>query len=329
MGINVRDKYIVINLDAFVKQYFINSSFEYLLGALYQLKPEFADKTIKIFSVNQTPLSLNAFRGVLDDIANIVDLPPEKIILETKDRTLTHNRVTVQVIPDQNFFQFPPLICNELNKLDFKLDPDPVLFGALYGRPSYPRLILAHYLETRYPDQSFVTFLSQVQHIEDNVMGMESVYAEQLAWARQRQTAENTALADSPNGNFCFPKNIQQWPEVWGKYLIEIAVETDYHNPTDWTEKTWKCLGSGKPFISMMGAGSLALLRNMGFETYHSWINEEYDQEPNAWRRLDLVKAEIDRLANLSPTELVVVYNNLKTIADRNISIYNDKYAKH
>lgn len=329
MGVYVKDNCVTINLDAFVKQYFINSSFEYVLGALHQLRPNLDNKTVRIIAVNQTPFGLNTFRAVLDDIADVLNLPPDRIILKTKDRYLTHDRVTVQVIPDKDFFQFPPLICNELNKLDFKLEANPVLFGALYGRPSYPRLILAHYLETKYPDKSFVTFLSQIQHIEDNVMGMENFYSEQLSWAQQRQTSEKTALADSPNGNLCFPKNIQHWPEVWGKYLIEISVETDYHSTTDWTEKTWKCLGSGKPFIGMMGAGSLALLRDMGFETYHPWIDETYDQEPDAWRRLDMIKKEIDRLASLSSLQLADVYENLKNIADRNILIYNNKYAEH
>jgi len=329
MAITVEKSRIVVNLDAFVKQYFINPSFEYLLATLHLLRPQIADKILEITATVQTPLNLYPFQGIIDAIADIVNLTPDRIIVKTRNRDFHHPRATTIILADDDFFSFPRSILLECKNLKFKLDDDPVLFGALYGRPSYPRLILGHYLETVYPNHSYVTLLSELRHIRDNIDPVRDFFKDQLIWAEQRHNPINAPEAECHRGSLTFPENIRLWPRIWGKYRIEIIVETDYHNRTDWTEKTWKCIGSGKPFISMTGAGALQHMRNLGLQTFHPWIDESYDLEKNVWKRLELIKKEIDRLVNLGRSHLHDTILAIQEIADNNIKISMETYGKN
>ena len=318
MAIEINDTTIVVNLDVFVKQYYINSSFEYLLATLNLLQPQIKNKTLEINASVQTPLALHPFRAIIDAIADATNLPPDRIIIKTRNRDLFHPRATVEVLNNQNFFSFARSILFELQKLEFALEHTPVLFGALFGRPSYPRLILGHHLETVHPNNSYVTFLSGMQHVHDNVGPVKDFFQKQLVWAETRCNPIDAQKADSHLGALNFPENIRCWPKIWGKYFIEIVVETDYHNRTDWTEKTWKCLGSGKPFISMCGSGSLKHMKDLGFQTFHPWIDETYDLEKNDWNRLQLIKKEIDRLANLHESQLLDILYAIEKIGNAN-----------
>jgi len=64
------------------------------------------------------------------------------------------------------------------------------------------------------------------------------------------------------------------------------------------TEKILKPIVGLQPFIVAGNPGSLSLLRNMGFRTFGSLIDEGYDLIADPARRLDAVLQQIDILAN-------------------------------
>jgi hypothetical protein len=64
------------------------------------------------------------------------------------------------------------------------------------------------------------------------------------------------------------------------------------------TEKILRPIACGHPFILAAGAGSIKLLQHYGFHTFSPWIDESYDQESNIDRRLDMIVAEMKRLAS-------------------------------
>ena len=65
------------------------------------------------------------------------------------------------------------------------------------------------------------------------------------------------------------------------------------------SEKIYKALTSFHPTIYMGNMGSLEKLRTMGFKTFHPFINEEYDKEPNRVKRLEMIIKEINKLCEI------------------------------
>ena len=65
--------------------------------------------------------------------------------------------------------------------------------------------------------------------------------------------------------------------------------------------------------------GILAKLKSFGFKTFSPWINESYDDITNNYLRLEAIKQEIDRLADLDITHL---YQELLPILEHNRETY-------
>jgi hypothetical protein len=202
--------------------------------------------------------------------------------------------------------------------LEFKLDTDPVRFGALFGRIQWGRVKLAYHLETNYPNDSYVIVQADKHQFGYFVAGLEEFYTEINQWWQTRQNPTDSLHAHNSRGELNFPDNITHWPDQWSRYVIEVLAETEYQGRGDWTEKTWKCLGSGKPFIALNGPGSLASLRDMGYETYAPWIDESYDSISDYHERIKAICNEIDRLAVMPTDEWMRLVNNINAVAERN-----------
>jgi hypothetical protein len=90
------------------------------------------------------------------------------------------------------------------------------------------------------------------------------------------------------------------------KSKVNIITETNF-NETEIhiTEKTWKAIYLGVPFVISASNGHLKTLRNMGFKTFNSVINEDYDDMYGK----DKIKQIID-----SAIELSNIYNSKEVL---------------
>jgi hypothetical protein len=100
---------------------------------------------------------------------------------------------------------------------------------------------------------------------------------------------------------------------------ISVVLETLFNDSRiHLTEKILRPLACGHPFILAAGANSLEFLKSYGFETFHPWIDESYDQEQDHDKRLDLIIKELHRIASLSSTDKQCMLENIRQIAQRN-----------
>jgi hypothetical protein len=78
---------------------------------------------------------------------------------------------------------------------------------------------------------------------------------------------------------------------------FSLVTETTYM-PGEYfiTEKTYKPLLAGHPFIVLSGPGFYSYLRELGFKTFHPFINESFDQEMDLSQRIKMITAEVERL---------------------------------
>jgi hypothetical protein len=70
------------------------------------------------------------------------------------------------------------------------------------------------------------------------------------------------------------------------------------------TEKVFKPIAHFQPFVFLSYPGALAELRNLGFKTFHPFIDESYDSEPDEVTRFNLIYKEIEKLCSLKTEDL-------------------------
>jgi hypothetical protein len=80
------------------------------------------------------------------------------------------------------------------------------------------------------------------------------------------------------------------------------------------TEKIFRPIACGHPFILAAGPGSLEYLRSYGFKTFDPWIDESYDKEINSYLRLKKIIQSMIKLIDLNNSE----YSAVKDIAEFN-----------
>jgi hypothetical protein len=86
--------------------------------------------------------------------------------------------------------------------------------------------------------------------------------------------------------------------------VLETLFATEFNRGTFLTEKTWKCIKHGHPFVLFAPQGSLAALRDMGYRTFDSVIDNRYDTlDNNTQRYLSVVRC-IHKLSQWDPIEL-------------------------
>ena len=97
-------------------------------------------------------------------------------------------------------------------------------------------------------------------------------------------------------------------PELFDSTYCSIILETlfdaDGSGGAFLTEKTFKCLKHGHPFIVVGAAGSLAALRSLGYRTFDHCIDNHYDLIQDNTLRYLAVRSTIAKLACLSTVEM-------------------------
>ena len=86
--------------------------------------------------------------------------------------------------------------------------------------------------------------------------------------------------------------------------ITETSTAADKPNLS---EKTFRAICHGHPFIIIGAANTLSLLRNLGFDTYDDIFDSSYDMEPKQERRMLKVFDVVDSIASKGIDEL----NNL------------------
>jgi hypothetical protein len=81
----------------------------------------------------------------------------------------------------------------------------------------------------------------------------------------------------------------------------EMFVNKEYKSLT---EKVFKPIANFQPFFFIAYPGALALLQSLGFKTFHPFIDESYDNEPDEAKRMNMIVKEINRLCSMSKEQI-------------------------
>lgn len=99
------------------------------------------------------------------------------------------------------------------------------------------------------------------------------------------------------------------------EYNLEIVAETVCDFPHV-TEKTVRPLFAGMPFTVVSSPFYLKYLKSFGFETYHKFFDESYDNEPELEKRIDLMT---DVIKDITNSNLLTLFNDTKEIREHNL----------
>lgn len=86
------------------------------------------------------------------------------------------------------------------------------------------------------------------------------------------------------------------------------------------TEKTYKPISYHHPFILVAKPFSLKLLREIGYQTFHPFIDESYDEEIDHVKRLRMILKEVERLCSMTDDELILFLKNVQSITEHNFN---------
>jgi hypothetical protein len=106
--------------------------------------------------------------------------------------------------------------------------------------------------------------------------------------------------------------------------MFSIVSETNFYTEPGWepgrffSEKIFKPMAHKHPFILVSVPNSLHLLREIGYKTYSSWIDESYDNEIDDNLRMKKILNEIKRLCHLTESEVKDFVLGTRSIAEHN-----------
>jgi hypothetical protein len=106
--------------------------------------------------------------------------------------------------------------------------------------------------------------------------------------------------------------------------LVYVPTETVYFGRRSHiTEKTFKAIALEMPFVLVAPAGSLAYMREYGFQTFSTVFDENYDTETDDVKRVELVVKLLKDLDSLTQRERLQIHRACLPIVEHN---YNHFY---
>lgn len=302
------DNTIVVNFIMFFERDYSISGTDQLI---YQLHKLGQDRSFIFLFDDGAIIEMTNAGSVISNIIKTFNL--------TKDSCAVVCRQAIDipdatVIVEESVLFWINLLFPTIKDIPIPLGPFNKKFAVWFNRGTFYRLIITKHLYTKYKDISYISY--QEKGIVSQKR-FDKFFHDEIVWAQ-----DNTPIIYDqvfPNRIYDHEMIVGSSRKPYNDYFLEIVVETDCIT-TEWiTEKTIKNLYIGKPFIVMGGAGILAKLKSFGFKTFSPWIDESYDDITNNYLRLEAIKQEIDRLADIDINHL---YQELLPILKHNREIY-------
>jgi len=91
------------------------------------------------------------------------------------------------------------------------------------------------------------------------------------------------------------------------------------------SEKTFRAIALKQPFIIAGDPFSLDYLKEMGYKTFHGFVDESYDKEINPASRLELIVKEIEKICFMDSKELEKKCDDFLEVVEHN---HNNFFSK-
>jgi hypothetical protein len=92
--------------------------------------------------------------------------------------------------------------------------------------------------------------------------------------------------------------NLEHYADSYCSIILETMYDADRSGGTFLTEKTFKAIRNGHPFVIVGPPGSLQLLRDLGYRTFDSQIDNSYDTVEHNTHRWTAARQAIQQIKN-------------------------------
>lgn len=258
---------------------------------------------------------LSGFASFLEYLQGQYNLTRSRTVVKTYQRVYIPNVVVI----------YSPISHFLVDTYD-KLKSIPVLngnfskkFGCLLGRQDMYRLKLMKYMVEKHKDESVLSY-----HATDRSMfylaapAFQDLYREELEWARTHLPIQPQTFKTTQWGSVDYNEAIDQSLALYNDFFFDVVCETDCNSPDWFTEKTYKNLMLGRPFIMWSGPGALKSLKNLGFQTFSDFIEEQYDNEYSNTARFGMIQKLITEQSRMSIEIMRERHEQMKPIFEHN-----------
>lgn len=196
-------------------------------------------------------------------------------------------------------------------------------FGIFIGRSNLHRLDLSAYLYNKYRDKTMQTFhYDKNSDYHKSNLGLDNLISTGVSAAEVGTFVDSCPIKLD---HVTYPILLDQHCEIWPHYqsfFVEIVCETFYSGHTFFpTEKTWRSIALGTPFIVQGPQYFLRKLHDMGFKTFEHWWDEGYSVDPPDYQCLG-IKNVIDYLGTRNNNELAQMYQEMQPILEHNKNLF-------
>jgi hypothetical protein len=208
-----------------------------------------------------------------------------------------------------------------------------------YNRSPHPHRCAAilYLFENNLHEKGILSFPSETIGIEGNKFSIQ----EQVDRFYCEDNVKSEVINDFKN-NLPFIADVEDVfikENIWDSVIIESSFINTYFSFVvgTWyesynskvpytilmTEKVYKPLTNFHPVIYLGNKGSLKKLRELGFKTFHPYIDESYDEEPDGVKRLHMVMEQVNKLCSMELSELHKLHWSMSDILIYNYEVYH------
>jgi hypothetical protein len=249
----------------------------------------------------------------------------KSVIIKTSNRLETHDKYQVESVSwldwMQNLSGF-----DQARRRDWNQNK---IFGCFYGRPSAPRLGIATHLARNHSAISYIQHKFNFDNFDSrNLFDIQRLFS----WDPESVQYLNLLRDPKYHSDIDYKKGYYDWTntlvDLYDNILIDLVAEPVSQGLSFYpTEKIWRPILARRPFIVMGSRDYLEYLRQMGFETFNDFWDEDYDGYDGAYRYYKILDL-INKLASQPLRNFTEIYKSMTKKLQHNYDmLINQSYA--
>lgn len=107
------------------------------------------------------------------------------------------------------------------------------------------------------------------------------------------------------------------------KSFVYLCTETSVSSDSlFFSEKIYKPIAIGMPFLTLGNPGTLQDLRARGFLTFGDWFDESYDLDYPIQKRIDILTNNLKKYSKYDIKDLISIRNEMSEVVNHNLNLY-------
>lgn len=204
--------------------------------------------------------------------------------------------------------------------------------------------LIAKIISNNLLDKSYTSFFGNINFEEVDQFGWDHWISDLVSRREQFRFVSNENIDIIDENRKLFPIMLNMTPgrnnpfdvqyddlKYFENSYFSLVTETTFYDELPYitkdffSEKIFKPIAVGHPFILFAFPRALLRLRDMGYKTFHPFINEDYDLIQNDNLRFDAVFKEVMRLSKFTDQEWIEWQENVKDIVEFNKNMLQNK----